>query len=465
MKNFSIAIDDDGVALVTFDIPGKSMNVISDEVQAELDAVVEMLRDSERIRGAVLISAKPSGFCAGADLPEIVGHFKRWRAARDQQALRQGLVESSSLSRRLRALETCGKPVAAAINGMALGGGLELALACHYRVAVDDPKLRLAFPETGVGLLPGAGGTQRLMRLIGIEAALPYLLDGVPITADAALAGGILHARVPADSLLDTARRWVLEHPQAQAPWDDPAFKLPGGGPHSPQGYRGFAPAIAARLANSGADHPALGNVLKCVYEGAQVPIDAGLRIESRYFFNTVRSPRAEAMARTFFISRQVLSRRVERGDPEIYLQRLRQSVLEERLAMLDEGAPVVLVNNLVRRHAVRVEMADTVQPWGEHEVDFTMMAELRQRLLYVQSLAALRCLEEGLIADPLEADAAAIEAGFPSWSGGPVSFVEVEGLAYFLESADRLAASHGNCFALSSTWRERMTSGIGPYG
>ncbi|MEG7359577.1 MULTISPECIES: enoyl-CoA hydratase-related protein [Pseudomonas] len=465
MKNFSIAIDDDGVALVTFDIPGKSMNVISDEVQAELDAVVEMLRDSERIRGAVLISAKPSGFCAGADLPEIVGHFKRWRAARDQQALRQGLVESSSLSRRLRALETCGKPVAAAINGMALGGGLELALACHYRVAVDDPKLRLAFPETGVGLLPGAGGTQRLMRLIGIEAALPYLLDGVPITADAALAGGILHARVPADSLLDTARRWVLEHPQAQAPWDDSAFKLPGGGPHSPQGYRGFAPAIAARLANSGADHPALGNVLKCVYEGAQVPIDAGLRIESRYFFNTVRSPRAEAMARTFFISRQVLSRRVERGDPEIYLQRLRQSVLEERLAMLDEGAPVVLVNNLVRRHAVRVEMADTVQPWGEHEVDFTMMAELRQRLLYVQSLAALRCLEEGLIADPLEADAAAIEAGFPSWSGGPVSFVEVEGLAYFLESADRLAASHGNCFALSSTWRERMTSGIGPYG
>ncbi|MGU1062084.1 enoyl-CoA hydratase-related protein [Pseudomonas aeruginosa] len=465
MKNFSIAIDDDGVALITFDIPGRSMNVISDEVQAELEAVVEMLRDSSQIRGAVLTSTKSSGFCAGADLPEIVGHFKRWRAAHHQEALRQGLAESSSLSRRLRALETCGKPVAAAINGMALGGGLELALACHYRVAVDDPKLRLAFPETGVGLLPGAGGTQRLIRLLGIEAALPHLLDGTPITADAALAGGIVHARVPAGALLETARRWVLEHPQAQAPWDDPAFKLPGGGPHSSQGYRSFAPAIAGRLVGAGADHPAVGNVLKCVYEGAQVPIDAGLRIESRYFFNTVRSPRAEAMARTFFMSRQVLSKRVERSDPGPYLQRLRQAVVEERLAMLDEGVPLVLVNNLVRRNAVGIEIASMVQPWGEDEVDFTLVAELRQRLLYAQSLAALRSLEEGLIADPLEADVAAVDAGFPGWSGGPVSFVEIEGPAYFLESTDRLAASHGECFALPPTWRERMASGLGPYG
>lgn len=456
MKNFSIEVDADGVALVTFDVPGKRMNVISDAVQEDLARLVEIIRDSADIRGAVLRSGKPSGFCAGADLAEIVGHFDRWRAAQSQDELRQGLAESGSLSRHLRALETCGKPLAAAIDGLALGGGLELALACHYRVAVDEPGLRLAFPESGVGLLPGAGGTQRLIRLIGIEAALPYLLDGLPINASAALDGGILHARVPTAALLGTARRWVLDNPAAQAPWDAKEYRLPGGGPHSGQGYGTFAPAIAARQAGCAADYPAIGNILKCVYEGAQVPIDAGLRIESRYFFNTVRSPQAKAMANTFFIARQLLSRREPRADTSAYLDALRQSAQEEAQAMRDEGFAATLVANLAARSAVRLELP-TRDEVSLEDVDFAALTELKQRFLYSQALTAARCLEQGVIADALEADASATAAGFPGWSGGPLSFIEVEGPRRFAEQADRLAKKHGERFFLPQKLREKL--------
>lgn len=464
MKNFSIQIDAEGIALVTFNMPGKRMNVISDEVQAELEQVVDILRDSPEILGAVLISGKSSGFCAGADLGEIITHFDRWRAAESQDELRQGLAESGSLSRRLRALETCGKPVAAAIGGMALGGGLELALACHYRVAVDDPALRLAFPEVDVGLLPGAGGTQRLIRLLGIEAALPYLLDCRPIDPVDALAGGLLHVRVPTDELVETARRWVLAHPRALAPWDEKEFSLPGGGPHSQQGYRSFAPAIAARHAAAGAERPALANILKCIYEGAQVPIDAGLRIESRYFFNTVRSAQAKAMARTFFVSRQTLAKREQRADLTRYLDTLRQAAEVEQQALLEEGVAPLLVANLARRYAVGGITLDAQAQTQYEDTDFAAIATVRQRLLYAQALAAARALDDGSVNDALEADAAAIAAGFPGWTGGPLSFIEVEGPQRFLARAECFASELGERFTVPARLRERAAVGRGLY-
>jgi enoyl-CoA hydratase/carnithine racemase len=466
MKNFSIKTDAAGVALITFDVPGKGMNVISFEVQREFEQVVETLRSSADIRGAVVVSGKVSGFCAGADLPEILGHFDGWRAAQSQEELHIGLAESASWSRRLRALETCGKPVAVAIGGMALGGGLELVLACHYRVGVDDPKLRLAFPEVGVGLLPGAGGTQRLIRLVGINAALPYLLEGAPIAPADALASGVVHALVPAEHLVETARRWVLEHPQVVAPWDEKGFELPGGNPHTPQGYRAFAPAMAARHAAAGGQYPAVANIFKCIYEGSQVPIDAALRIESRYFFNTVRSPQAKAMARTNFVSRQTLAKREQREDLSMYLSELRQCVDAEKQAMVEEGIAVNVVANLTRQNAVRAEI-DTptaaLIPLLE-DVDFSVVAELKRRLLYVQALAAVRSLDRKVVVDPLEADAGAIAAGFPMWTGGPVSYIEVEGPHLFIVQADTFARQYGERFAVPESLRERAASGRGFY-
>ncbi len=457
MKNFSIEIDVDGVALVTFDVPGKGMNVISDEVQRELENVIETLSSSPQIRGAVLLSGKPSGFCAGADLSELTGHLDRWRAASSEAELRQGLNESSSLSRHLRALETCGKPVAVAIGGMALGGGFELALACHYRVAVDDPKLRLAFPEASVGLLPGAGGTQRLLRLLGIGAALPYLLDGKPIAPADALAGGVLHALVPAEALLDTARRWVLEQSQSCAPWDEKDFKLPGGDAHSATGYRIFAPAMAALHARGAADYPALGNILKCVFEGSQVPFDTGLRIESRYFFNTLRSPQAKAMARTFFLSRQALAKRDERADLGAYLAEMRQTVQAEQQALREEGLSAVLIGNLSKQAAIRVDAPLASAVVYRDEVVPQDTAKIKRRLLYVQALAALRSLDRGVVGDVLEADAGAIAEGFPAWTGGPLSFIEVEGLEAFIAQAEAFAEQYGERFAVPASLHERL--------
>lgn len=304
MQNITIEVEGDGVALVTLDVPGKPVNVISRSVQQDLDQLVERLRSDPAIRGAVLRSGKAGGLCAGADLGEMLDDIARWRLAQSQDQLRAGVAEAGGYSRRIRALETCGKPLAVVIHGLALGGGLELALGGHYRVAVDDPALRMALPEAGIGLMPGAGATQRLIRMIGINAALPYLLDGAPIALADALAGGIVHAAAgDGAQAVERARQWILANGDPIAPWDVKGFRLPGGGPHTSAGYQIFGPAMAARRAG-GQEMPGIGNILKAVHEGAQVPMDAGLRIETRYFFNTARSPEAHAKIEAFFASR-----------------------------------------------------------------------------------------------------------------------------------------------------------------
>ena len=166
MENFKIDVDADGIATVTFDVPGRSMNTLTSSVMAEIPQVVERIRTDEAIKGAVLTSGKDTGFCAGADLGDMAGGML------GGAGLQEAYDAGWRLNGALRELETCGKPVAAAINGLALGGGLELTLACHYRVVGDDSKIQLGLPEIKVGLFPGGGGTQRLPRLIGVQAAL-----------------------------------------------------------------------------------------------------------------------------------------------------------------------------------------------------------------------------------------------------------------------------------------------------
>jgi 3-hydroxyacyl-CoA dehydrogenase/enoyl-CoA hydratase/3-hydroxybutyryl-CoA epimerase len=166
MNTFKIDVDADGVALVTFDVPGRSMNTLTAEVTREFPEVVERIKTDPAIKGAVLTSGKTSGFCAGADLGEMGGGL--FGDAGGGEAAVKGIYDRVfALNRTFRELETCGKPVAAAINGLALGGGFELTLACHHRVLADDPKAQVGLPEAKVGLLPGGGGTQRVPRLIG----------------------------------------------------------------------------------------------------------------------------------------------------------------------------------------------------------------------------------------------------------------------------------------------------------
>lgn len=309
MENFKIEVDSDGVALVTFDVPGRSMNTLTASVIKEIGEVVETIKSDAAIKGAVITSGKTTGFCAGADLGELGGAEGGPNGLAGGGDLKATFDAGFALNKAFRALETCGKPVAAAINGLAMGGGLEMTLACHYRVVADNPKIQLALPEAKVGLLPGAGGTQRLPRLMGVMAAAPYLLEGKSMKPAEALGFKVVHEVVPAGTEVEAAKTWVKTKGDAVAPWDKKDFKLPGGGPYTPTGSQVFIMGNAMLRKQTYGNYPAQLNIMKAVYEGLQVPFDAAIRIETRYFLKTMMSPQAKGMIRTLFLSLQELGK------------------------------------------------------------------------------------------------------------------------------------------------------------
>ena len=307
MNNFTMQTDESGIALITFDVPGRSMNTLTGEVIRELGEITKTLATDASIKGAIITSGKTSGFCAGADLGELGGSLSG--GAGGEAGLRALFENCFALNKTFRALETCGKPVVVAINGLALGGGLEICLASHYRIVADDPRIKLGLPEAKVGLLPGAGGTQRLPRLVGVMKAAPYLLEGKTMSPQEALAMGVVHEVVPAGELIAAARKYLAGKPDAVAPWDKKEFKIPGGGPYTPATAQVFIMGNAMLRKQSFGNYPAQINIMKCVYEGLQVPIDAALRIESRYFAKTAMTPQARGMVRTLFLSMDQLSK------------------------------------------------------------------------------------------------------------------------------------------------------------
>ncbi|MCX4149659.1 3-hydroxyacyl-CoA dehydrogenase NAD-binding domain-containing protein [Paraburkholderia madseniana] len=308
MKTIDFEIDADGIARVGIDVPGRTINVFVPELLADLASVVEAIRTRDDIRGAILTSAKASGFIAGADLKDFAtAHDRRVSA----QAARDMTLHASQI---FRSLETSGKPVAAAINGLALGGGYELCLACHYRVLVDDPKAVVGLPEVTVGLLPGAGGTQRLPRLIGIERAIPLLLDGRHVGPVDALRMGLVDKVVARDLVYATAREWVLAHPAACQPWDVKGFKVPGGaGALAPHAAKTFGLGVAAQRAATRDNYPAPGAIQSCVYEGTQLPLDAALRVEASYFGSLLAGSVARNLMRTLFVNKLAADKGVGR--------------------------------------------------------------------------------------------------------------------------------------------------------
>ena len=309
MENFKIEVDSDGVALVTFDVPGRTMNTLTASVIKEIGEVVERIKTDADIKGAVITSGKTTGFCAGADLGELGGGGGVGGGATGEEGLKAAFEAGFALNKAFRALETCGKPVAAAINGLAMGGGLEITLACHYRVVADNPKIQLSLPEAKVGLLPGAGGTQRLPRLMGVMNAASYLLEGKSMKPAEALAAKVVHEVVAADQVVEAAKTWVKTKGDPVAPWDKKDFKLPGGGPYSPGGSQVFVMGNAMLRKTTYGNYPAQLNIMKAVYEGTQVPFDAALRIETRYFLKTMMTPQAKGMIRTLFLSLQELGK------------------------------------------------------------------------------------------------------------------------------------------------------------
>ncbi len=312
MENFKLEKDADGILLVTFDMPGRSMNVLGQGSMKDIGEITEMLKTDDSIKGAVITSGKPA-FCAGADLEEMGGSIAKARGAITQnpEAAKKALFnETVRLNLMFRELETCGKPVACALNGLALGGGFEFVLACTGRFAASDNKaVKVGLPEALIGLLPGGGGTQRLPRLVGLMGASAVLLQGKNLTAAEGKSMGIFTDIVPAADLIATAKKWCLDNPKAKQPWDQDRFKFPGGAPYTPQGYQMFAGANAMIAKESFGNYPAMRNILACVYEGSMVPMDAALRIESRYFCDLLLRPESGNMVRSLFLSKQALEK------------------------------------------------------------------------------------------------------------------------------------------------------------
>jgi 3-hydroxyacyl-CoA dehydrogenase/enoyl-CoA hydratase/3-hydroxybutyryl-CoA epimerase len=316
MENFKFDLDAEGVALVTFDAPGKTMNTLSASVIRDLVALTERIKTDEAIKGVIFASGKASGFCAGADLGEMNatgGGAMGGPSTDDPEAgLKRAFEMAFTLNKTFRALETCGKPLAIALEGLALGGGLEFALACHYRVAGDNPKSQFGLPESKVGLLPGAGGTQRLPRLIGLQNAAMMILQGESKKPQEAKALGIVNEVVPAGEAINACRAWLKTNPKATQPWDEKGFRVKDG-PYTPGGAMAFIGGNAMLGKQTFGNYPAQKHIMSCLYEGIQVPMDAALRIESRYFVKTMQTPQAKAMIRSLFVNMQALSKGANR--------------------------------------------------------------------------------------------------------------------------------------------------------
>jgi len=291
-------VDNDGIATLLLDLPGKSMNVLCDELVSDLSDCIDKVATDENVSGAIVASGK-AAFIAGADITELVTAYDRGVTAE------QGYEWSRELSQVLRKMETCGKPFAVAINGLALGGGFELCLACHYRVMSDHPKAVVGLPEVSIGLIPGAGGTQRLPRLIGTEKSLPIILQGKKLKPQKALELGVVHEIAPVDELLERAKTWLLETPHPVAPWDAKGFRMPGGaGANSPKNAQQFMVGTSLLAAMTQHNYPAPIGAISAVYEGCITPIDTGLDIESQYFGQLVAGATARNMMRSLFVNK-----------------------------------------------------------------------------------------------------------------------------------------------------------------
>ena len=292
--------DADGVVVLTLDDPNQSVNTMNADYIASMEATVARLEaEKESITGVVLTSAK-STFFAGGELKDL-------RAAGPEPA---GEVAESLrvMKRQLRRLETLGRPVVAAINGTALGGGLEICLATHHRIAVDSGKIQFGFPEVQLGILPGAGGVVRTVRMLGIiEALMQLLLQGKRLRPAKAQEVGIIDELVAGpDELLPAAKAWIAANPEAVQPWDAPGYKIPGGTPSNPK-FAMNLPAFPANLRKQlkGANYPAPHHILAAAVEGSQVDFDTAIEIEGRYFVDLVTGTVAKNMIQAFFFDMQ----------------------------------------------------------------------------------------------------------------------------------------------------------------
>ena len=321
MTDFTYDIHEDGVAVITWDVPNKSMNVLTREAFDLVEGYVDQALADDGVKGIVITSGKDS-FAGGMDL-NVLAKISAEAGDDPAPALFEFIMNGHRILRKIERAgmdpktNKGGKPIACAIPGLSAGIGTEIALACHKRFMSDNPKGRIGLPEILVGLFPGAGGTTRYSRMVGAMAAAPVLLEGKMLEPAKAKAAQLVDEVVPADELLAKAKEWVLGAGDADIvkPWDQKGYKMPGGEPYHPAGFMTFVGASAMINGKTQGVYPAAKALLSAIYEGAMVPFDTALRIEARYFTQILMDPTSSAMIRSLFINKEALEKGANRPD------------------------------------------------------------------------------------------------------------------------------------------------------
>jgi 3-hydroxyacyl-CoA dehydrogenase / enoyl-CoA hydratase / 3-hydroxybutyryl-CoA epimerase len=377
LTQFRIERQANGLVHLVFDCPGRTMNVFSNAAIHELGAFAAWLADAD-VKGVLIRSGKDNAFCAGADLGELGVAYDMIMEAPVRDRFNVAFDHFFPLSKAIRSLETAGKPVAAAIAGLALGGGCELALGAHYRVLVDDLKIGMGLPESLVGLLPGAGGTQRLPRLIGIEAALPILLDGARLGGAAALDAGLVHELCTPGEEIGRAEAWLLSGAEARQPWDRDEWTAP-----TPTA---IDPIIAPCRAKADSHYPAPIAILDCVQYGLPQTFEGAIRSEMTIFAHLIQRPEPRNMIQTMFLGKTDHDRLARKGELPAFIA--------------EAVAAAQVVSGDFSDTAVLDAVTTAIVPWADRPA-----TELRM------------------------ADYAIIAAtGYPSFLGGPFTFSERRG-------------------------------------
>ncbi|MBU2962442.1 enoyl-CoA hydratase/isomerase family protein [Citreicella sp. C3M06] len=390
MTEFTMSTDADGVALIVWDTPGKSMNVMSIEGFHQLSTLVDAALADEAVNGIVLTSGKAGSFAGGMDLG-VLAKMREDGGDDPAAGILDGVLQIHTILRKIERAgmderNKGGKPIACALPGTALGIGFEIPLACHRIFAADNPKAKIGLPEIMVGIFPGAGGTTRLVRKLGAMAASPYLLEGKLSDPKKAKAAGLIDE--VCEDPLAAAKAWVLAAKPADIvkPWDAKGYKMPGGAPYHPAGFMTFVGASAMVHGKTKGVYPAAKAMLSAVYEGALVPFDTALKIEARWFTSVLLNPSSAAMIRSLFLSKEALEKGANR--PDVPPQQVRKLGVIGAGMM---GAGIALVSAMAGIEVVLLDQSKAAADKGrDHTAAYMDKGIARRKTMPEQKEAAL---------------------------------------------------------------------------